>query len=112
MILDAASNPNSSDNPAAPGSVVSLFVTGEGQTSPAGIDGKLAVEPYPIPILPVTVTIDGIDAPVQQASEAAGQVGVLQIDVLIPDGVASGARPVMVQVGDAQSQPGVTVAIQ
>src|SRR5262249_14728797 len=32
--------PNSRANPAAAGSVVSLFATGEGQTNPAGIDGK------------------------------------------------------------------------
>ena len=63
--------------------------------------------------LPVSVTIDGIDAPVLYYGGAVGQVaGMMRIDVQVPDGVASGARPVVVQVGDAKSQTGVTVAIQ
>jgi len=61
----------------------------------------------------VSVMIDGIDAPVLYHGGALGQVaGMMRIDVPIPDGAASGARPVVVQVGDAQSQTGVTVAVQ
>jgi uncharacterized protein (TIGR03437 family) len=61
----------------------------------------------------VTVTIAGINAPVQYAGAAPGLVaGVMQINVQIPDGVPSGPQPVIVQVGQAQSQSGVTVAIQ
>ncbi len=90
-----------------------LYATGEGQTSPGGVDGKLAVTPLPAPIAPVTVTIDGIDAPVLYAGGAPGLVaGLIQINVQIPPGVQSGARPVVVQFGRLQSQPGVTVAIQ
>jgi hypothetical protein len=45
------------------------------------------------------VTIDGIDAPVIYYGGAVGQVaGMMRIDVQVPDGAASGARPVMVQV--------------
>jgi uncharacterized protein (TIGR03437 family) len=112
-ILDPQYNLNSMSNPAAIGSAVLLFATGEGQTAPAGVDGKLAVAPLPTPVAPVTVTIDGIDAPVLYAGAAPGLVaGVLQINVQIPSGVASGARPVVVHVGQTQSQAGVTVAIQ
>jgi len=112
-ILDAQFNLNSASNPAAVGSVVLLYATGEGQTAPAGADGKLAAVPLPAPLLPVTVTIDGINAPVLYAGAAPGLVaGVMQINVQIPDGVSSGARPVIVQVGQTQSQSGVTVAIQ
>jgi uncharacterized protein (TIGR03437 family) len=112
-ILDAQFNLNSTSNPAAVGSVVLMYATGEGQTAPAGIDGKLAVVPLPAPLLPVTVTIDGIDAPVLYAGAAPGLVaGVMQLNVQIPAGVASGARPVVVHVGQTQSQSGITVAIQ
>jgi uncharacterized protein (TIGR03437 family) len=113
LIFDAMGNPNSASNPAAAESVVTLYVTGEGQTAPAGIDGLIATDPAPAPVLPVSVTIDGIDAPVLYYGGAVGQVaGMMRIDVQIPDGAASGARPVVVQVGDAQSQTGVTVAVQ
>jgi uncharacterized protein (TIGR03437 family) len=112
-IRDAQFNLNSASNPAAVGAVVLLYATGEGQTSPAGVDGKLAVAPLPAPLLPVTVTIAGINAPVQYAGAAPGLVaGVMQINVQIPDGVPSGPQPVIVQVGQDQSQSGVTVAIQ
>jgi uncharacterized protein (TIGR03437 family) len=113
LIFDAMGNPNSVSNPAAAESVVTLYVTGEGQTLPPGIDGLIATDPAPAPVLPVSVTIDGIDAPVIYYGGAVGQVaGMMRIDVQVPDGAASGARPVVVQVGDSQSQAGVTVVVQ
>jgi uncharacterized protein (TIGR03437 family) len=113
LIFDAMGNPNSASNPAAAESVLILYATGEGQTLPPGIDGLIATNPAPAPVLPVAVTIGGISATVLYYGGALGQVaGMMRIDVQVPDGVASGGRPVMVQVGDSQSQPGVTVAIQ
>ena len=43
---------------AAKGSVVSIFATGEGQTDPGGIDGRLANDTLPKPKLPVEVWIE------------------------------------------------------
>ena len=40
---------NSAAHPAPPGSIISLYATGEGQTSPAGVDGKPAQAPLPQP---------------------------------------------------------------
>jgi uncharacterized protein (TIGR03437 family) len=112
-ILDALGNTNSAANPAPKGSVVVLYATGEGQTSAPGIDGRLAVKRFPQPILPVSVTIDGIDAAVSYAGAAPGLVaGVMQIVVRVPDGARSGAVPVSLNVGPFQSQAGVTVAVQ
>jgi uncharacterized protein (TIGR03437 family) len=37
-----------------------LYATGEDATSPPGVDGKLAVPPYTVPVLPVSVRIDSI----------------------------------------------------
>jgi uncharacterized protein (TIGR03437 family) len=93
--------------------VLTIYATGEGQTLPPGVDGLIATNPAPAPVLPVSATIDGINAAVLYYGGAIGQVaGMMRIDVQVPDGVASGARPVLLQVGDAQSQTGVTVAIQ
>ncbi len=104
---------NSAAHPAEPGDVITLFATGEGQTSPPGIDGSLASTPLPRPILPVTVTIGGQTAAPQYAGGAAGYfAGLMQIDVQIPAGVAPGnAVPVLIQVGSAVSQAGVTIAV-
>ncbi|HEV2689466.1 MAG TPA: IPT/TIG domain-containing protein, partial [Bryobacteraceae bacterium] len=111
----AAVNPGGSTNttatPSKIGDVIVLFATGEGQTMPAGIDGKPASTPLPKPLLPVTVNIGGQPAELQYYGGAPGEVaGVMQVNVKIPPGV-SGNVPVMLRVGDASSQPGVTIAV-
>src|SRR5450759_5319915 len=50
---------NGSVAAANPGSVLSLYATGEGQTSPAGVDGKLAAATLTQPAAKVTVTLGG-----------------------------------------------------
>ena len=105
---------NTALTPAPIGSFISLYATGEGQTSPAGIDGKPASDSPPAPQLPVSVTIGGVTVSnLQYAGGAPGQVaGLLQINVQIPRGVQTGSSvPVSVQIGDASSQGGVTVAV-
>ena len=112
-ILNENSTPNSAANPAARGSVVVLYLTGEGATSPAGVDGKPAAAPLPVPRLPVAVSIGGVDAPVLYAGGAPGLVaGVMQVNVRIPAGVPSGPQPIVVSVGSASSRPDVTLAVR
>ncbi len=105
---------NSVSNPAAAGSTIVLYLTGEGQTTPSGVDGKIAsVTPYPAPVLPVTVTIGGQTAMDAYAGAAPGEVaGVMQINATIPTGVTGNAVPVSVQVGTVSTQSGVTIAVQ
>jgi uncharacterized protein (TIGR03437 family) len=102
---------NSTTHPAAAGSVITLYATGEGQTSPGGIDGQPVSGPAH-PVLPVSVTIGGLTAPVQSAVELPGSIGVVEITVQVPGGVEPGpAVPVMVQVGGVPSPPGVTISV-
>jgi len=106
---------NFSANPAARGSVVVLYATGVGQTSPTGVDGSVTgSDSLPQPTLPVTVAIDGQAAQVLYAGAAPGMVaGVAQINVLIPDTVqSSDAVPVTLTVGKQVSQQSVTVAVR
>jgi len=111
-ILNEDGSLNSS-NPAATGSVVALYATGAGQTDPTGVDGLLAVEALPQPLLPVSATIDGKAAQVLYAGAAPGLVsGIVQVNIRVPDGIRSGAVPVVLQVGDGISQPGVTLSVQ
>jgi uncharacterized protein (TIGR03437 family) len=104
---------NDSAHPAQIGSVISLYATGEGQTSPAGVDGRIAATALPQPLLPVSVTIGAIPATIQYAGGAPGEVaGVMQVNVQIPEDVEPGsAVPVTLTVGKASSQPGITIAI-
>jgi len=97
---------NSPTNPAKIGDSVSLFVTGLGQTSPAGVDGQ-ASSTKSQPVLPVSATVGGLSAVVQFASGAPGQVaGLTQVTVQIPSGVPPGGYvPVVLQVGDAATAP-------
>jgi uncharacterized protein (TIGR03437 family) len=113
-ILNQDSSLNTASTPAAKGSIVILYVTGEGETTPQGMDGQPANSVYPKPILPVTVKIGGVDAEVAYAGAAPGLVaGVMQVNVKVPDSVASGsALPVVVNVGGNSSPGGVTLSVQ
>jgi uncharacterized protein (TIGR03437 family) len=104
---------NSATAPAGTGEVIVLYATGEGQTTPAGIDGKLAVAPFPQPNQAVTVTIGGQPAQVLYAGGAPGELaGLMQINAVIPTSIHTGsAVPVVVRVGGAISQVGVTIFV-
>jgi uncharacterized protein (TIGR03437 family) len=114
-ILNQDGTPNSTDNPADRGSVVVLYGTGAGQTSPAGDDGMISTDfPLPAPILPVTVFIDDQPAELFYAGAAPGMVqGILQINARIPNTAASGAGiPVMFKVGNYSSPKTVTLSVR
>ena len=103
---------NSSTAPAAHGTVVTFFGTGEGLTNGANIAGQAAAAPYPIPALPVTLTVAGIAAQLLYAGEAPNFAGLLQVDAVIPGGfVPSGPVAVQLTVGVAVS-PLFTVWLQ
>jgi len=103
---------NGAGKPAKVGDYVQLYVTGVGQTTPAGTDGAINTTPLPS-ANGVKVTIGGQNATVNFAGGAPGSVqGVIQVNALIPSGITVGnAVPVLVQVGISNSQPGVTLAI-
>jgi len=103
---------NSLFNPAPPGSLVTLYATGEGQTDPPGTDGKLSVAPFARPLLPLLLRIGGLRAEIQFAGSAPGLVGLLQINARVPDYIPSGNQALELTVGIAKSWPGVTIAIQ
>lgn len=113
-ILNQDYSVNSAANPAGVGSVVMIYCTGEGQTRPAGVDGKPAAEPLPAPVLPVRAWIGGKEAEVRYAGAAPDLVaGVFQVNARIPSGIAAGdAVPVVIKVGEFESQPGVTMAVR
>jgi uncharacterized protein (TIGR03437 family) len=114
-ILNQDGSMNTPSNPADRGSIVVLWATGLGQTSPPGQDGIiLSGLPLPVPLLPVSVFIDNQPADVLYAGAAPGMVdGVMQINARIP--MAASSRydaPVVVQAGIYASPPNVWLAIR
>jgi uncharacterized protein (TIGR03437 family) len=106
-ILNANLTVNSPSNPASLGSTVVLYVTGEGQTIPAGVTGKVTsgTAPFTVPVQAPTVTVNGQPAQVAFYAEAPTLIsGVLQVNVVIPQGAGTGDLPVVVSFGSASSQ--------
>ncbi len=107
---------NAANNPAPKNSVITVYVTGEGQTTPGGQDGRVTPADGSLlrrPLLPVSATIGGMAAVVEYAGGAPGLVtGVMQVNLRVPTASASGNLPVVVTVGTASSQTNVTVAVQ
>jgi len=116
-ILNENFSVNSPANPESAGHYIQIYGTGEGQTSPQGVDGLISsVQRLPTPNLPVTVTIGGLDVPLSDiayAGEAPLNVaGVIQVNAKIPVGVGPGAVPVVISVGGVPSQANLTVSVR
>jgi uncharacterized protein (TIGR03437 family) len=91
-ILNEDGTENSLDNPAECGSVIVLYGTGIGQTTPPGQDGIVSdAQTVQTPVLPVTVQIDGQDAEILYAGAAPGMLqGFNQINVRVPETATPG----------------------
>jgi astacin len=111
---------NSSVNPAARGSTITLTVTGVGQTIPPGVNGQVASSAnLPVAAAPVTVRIGGprgvgADARVLYAGAEEGLVaGIMRVKAIIPLDAPTGNVPVSVAVGDGPDSVEITtVAIR
>jgi uncharacterized protein (TIGR03437 family) len=103
---------NSAANPAAQGSVLVVYGTGEGQTSPGGVDGSVATSVFPKPVLPVDVLMGGQTAEVLYAGAAPGFVaGVMQLNVRIPAGLR-GTVPLQLKIGEAATPTGLNIFVR
>ena len=94
---------NSAENPAAPGSVVMLYLTGQGPTEnpvPAGEAAR--ADPLSPITLPAGASVGGQPAPVEFLGLAPGMVGVAQANIRVPE-QAAGAQAVVITIGDVPS---------
>ena len=118
---------NSSGNPASIGSIITLYGTGQGQVSPALLDGM----PAPAGPLVTTVAVPTSDArtcttaqpsmcvaigssfgDVQFSGLAPGYIGLWQINVKLPQGIAAGgAVSLRVLINGVPSNT-VTIAVR
>jgi uncharacterized protein (TIGR03437 family) len=114
-ILNQDSSINTAANPAARGSIIQIFATGEGQTVPAGITGGITpiTGTPPKPTGVVSVTVGGVSAQVVYFGAAPASVaGLFQVNVFVPNSVQSGNVPVVLTVGSGSSTSAATVAVQ
>ncbi|MBI2680961.1 MAG: hypothetical protein HYX25_08150 [Candidatus Solibacter usitatus] len=92
VVIHADGSLNSATNPAARGSIVTFYATGQGQN------------------LPLLLTLNGFPAEILSATDAAG---LLRIDARLPSGFApAGVLQLELAAGTASSQPGVTIAVR
>jgi uncharacterized protein (TIGR03437 family) len=121
-ILNQDNSVNGPNNPAAKNSVVAVYMTGEGVTTPASIDGELALangSSLNKPQLTVTATVGGIPATVQYAGSAPSIIyGVMQVNIQIPANAPTGPLPIVIRLASNttsasfSTQTGITVAVQ
>jgi uncharacterized protein (TIGR03437 family) len=111
-ILNQNLSLNSAANRAAPGDVIAIYATGQGNPQGNYVTGLIPAVASPSDSR-VSVTIGGIPAQVTYAGAAPYEVGgVMQVNVQIPASTAAGNAPVQITVGTSVSQPGITVAVQ
>jgi uncharacterized protein (TIGR03437 family) len=116
-ILNQDYSVNGPAHPAQRGQYVTIYATGEGVTTPPGMDGRVsdtAGTPLPKAVAACSATIGGQPATVDYCGEAPNfTAGFLQVNALVPGTVAPGsAVPVTITVGGVTSQSGVTLVVQ
>jgi uncharacterized protein (TIGR03437 family) len=109
-ILNQDFQVNTSTNPAKVGSVVAVYMTGEGFTV-GNTDGTIATG-LKSPTATITATIGGVAAQVAYAGTSPGIVnGVIQVNVVVPAVAPGSSVPIVITAGGVNSQSGVTLAI-
>jgi uncharacterized protein (TIGR03437 family) len=85
IVINQDGSTNSPSKPAAAGSIITLYGSGFGRTTPEGVDGRLAAAPLPKPVLPVSATLGSLPATVLYAGDASGLVeGIVQLNIQLP----------------------------
>jgi len=78
-------------NPIHPNDIITIYATGMGATSPLVLSGMPApASPLPNTVIAASVTLGGVPLNVLYAGLAPGEVGVDQINALVPFGVPQG----------------------
>ena len=113
-ILNQDYSLNGPANPALRGQYVFIYGTGEGLTTPPGVDGRISGTPLPNVSLDCWAIIGGQTVTPEYCGEAPGATaGLVQVNLLIPQSVTPGsAVPVTVTIGGVTSQAGVTLGVK
>ena len=114
-IANEDGSPNTGDNPASPGSILTLRVTGHGVTVPPTPTGALPAEGVQAePSAPSSVTIGGQNAEIVSRRQSPDSVGVLLLQVRVPADYAASdpAATVIATIGtESTAIQAITVAV-
>ena len=105
---------NSAENPAPPGSIITLFATGVAPWAGPNVDGSVAILPQLYDLSKVSLTVSGQPSQILYAGVAPYQVwGMFQVNARIPEAAGSGPQPAVLTVGGANNAlQEATVAVQ
>jgi uncharacterized protein (TIGR03437 family) len=103
---------NGPAHPAAVGSLVSIFLTGAGVTTPLLEDGVPAAVPLPPLALPVAVRVLGVPAEIVYAGATEGLAGIGQVTFRVPQVDPADAVPVQITVGGISRGQYATIAVR
>ena len=113
VIVNQDGSFNTASRPAKRGSVIVFFATGEGTTTPGGVDGRVGVAPLAKPNLAVSVRIGGKVAELLYAGNAPNFVaGAMQVNARIPDDAPTGDVSIYLVVGTAASPPITKLSVE
>lgn len=105
---------NSAQNPAAAGSLVTLWASGLGSLIPQPADGALVTgSPLPVLQFPVSVSVGGQPAQIlYQGPAPVAPAGLYQINCVVPAGLPPGPAAVVLTSDGRATQPNLTIALQ
>jgi len=112
--LNADFTANSSTNPAAGGTTVSLFASGLGATVPPYLTGQTGAtsEPLNRTVQTPTVNINGVSATIGFSGLAPGFVGLYQVNATVPPGTPAGAAVFVTLTINGRVSNTVTIAVK
>jgi uncharacterized protein (TIGR03437 family) len=96
-------------NPAAPGETLAIYATGLGAVNIAMASGVAApsTAPFAMTVSTPMVTIGGVSAYVSFSGLAPGFVGLYQLNVTVPQGLAPGSQQLQISVGGVTSNTAI-----
>jgi uncharacterized protein (TIGR03437 family) len=110
LALNQDGSVNSQQNPAAPGSVVTVFASGAGLLTYRPPDGTIASGAVASPILPVAVLLNNRSLEVLYAGNAPGLVvNTLQVNFRLPQQASNGPYQLMI---DGYASEAFSLAVQ
>jgi uncharacterized protein (TIGR03437 family) len=95
-----------------PGSVLTFYITGDGQFGATGADGRPAAGAVPT-TASVSVDLGGYSGEVLYAGAAPGMIGIMQVNIRVSAATKlKGALPLTARVNGVPTQEGVFVFVQ
>jgi uncharacterized protein (TIGR03437 family) len=111
VVFNADGSQNSAANPAGPNTVIVLFLTGQGVTTPPSPTGAFPTGVFPEPVAPVSIEIGGHPATIEFKGQAPFTAGVMQLNARLHPTLGPGSHTILIRIGEALSQSNVTVFI-